>query len=271
MKVGVYVDVENIKRTGGFGMRFDILRKFACREGGQLIRMNAYAAIDRGRQDSKYQSGVHSFFSKIRSFGFKVLEKEVRWFQDEDGNKYPKANADLDMAVDTLLQSKKLDRVVLVTGDGDFCQVIRALQNNGCRVEVVGFNSVSMALQQEADFFLSGYLVPELLPTRATKQGWGEIGSRVRGTCSYYRPSNGNSYGFMRFLTTVEAPLWDTNTRGEDGCPYSTAYFSGDALKTDFDVSFLPSYRHFFEFTLLPSQRQPGQFQAGDIDLVGSL
>jgi len=57
------------------------------------------------------------------SVGYKVIEKRVKWFVDEAGNRYGKANADLDMAVDVLLQSENLDRVLLITGDGDFVQV----------------------------------------------------------------------------------------------------------------------------------------------------
>ena len=36
------------------------------------------------------------------------------------------------------------------TGDGDFVQVVRALQNKGCRVEVLAFDNVSEELRREA-------------------------------------------------------------------------------------------------------------------------
>jgi hypothetical protein len=35
LRVGVYVDVENIARNGGRGMRFDVLRDYACRDGAE--------------------------------------------------------------------------------------------------------------------------------------------------------------------------------------------------------------------------------------------
>jgi hypothetical protein len=40
--VGVYVDVENVARNGGRGMRFAALRDYDCREGAEAIRLNAY-------------------------------------------------------------------------------------------------------------------------------------------------------------------------------------------------------------------------------------
>ena len=30
-RVGVYVDAENLRLNGGYGMRYDVLREFACR------------------------------------------------------------------------------------------------------------------------------------------------------------------------------------------------------------------------------------------------
>ena len=127
MRVGVYVDVENIIRNGGRGMRFDVLRDLACRDGANAIRLNAYLAFDEGRaeRDVDYRNRATRYHFALRDVGFKVIEKPVQWYTNEDGGQVSKANSDLDLAVDLLLQSAKLDRVVLVTGDGDFVQVVR--------------------------------------------------------------------------------------------------------------------------------------------------
>jgi uncharacterized LabA/DUF88 family protein len=139
---------------------------YACREGSEAIRLNAYLAFDedRAQRDAEYRQRATSYHFALRDFGFKVIEKAVRWYTNEDGVRVSKANSDLDLAVDLLLQSAKLDRVVLVTGDGDFVQVFRALQNLGCRVEVLAFQNISYDLRCEADVFYPGYLVPGLLP-----------------------------------------------------------------------------------------------------------
>ncbi len=101
-----------------------------------------------------YRYKAKSFHSILRDFGFKVIVKKVRWFTDEQGVRYGKSNADLELAVDALMQSERLDYVLLVSGDGDFIQVVRALQNKGCRVEVLAFKNVAKELRNEATFLL---------------------------------------------------------------------------------------------------------------------
>ena len=75
-----------------------------------------------------------TYLSILRSFGYKVITKAIKWFEDENGTRYGKANADLDMAVDILTQSQNLDKVYLLTGDGDFTRVVQAVQNMGAEL-----------------------------------------------------------------------------------------------------------------------------------------
>ena len=267
LRSGVYVDVENTTRNGGRGLRFDVLRDFACRDGADTLRLNAYLAYDaeRARHDSYYRNNAQGFHFAMRSVGFKVIEKPVQWFTNEDGIRVSKANSDLDLAVDMLLQSARLDRVVLVSGDGDFVQVVRALQNNGCRVELVGFQSVSYDLRCEADLFVSGFLIPGLLPQGPERRPrWGEMGSRVRGTCRHYNAERG--FGFLRYMVSI-----DNLTAGDPSAPdspYRDAFFHFSAMPPDLDRMVLPNRDMIFEFTLVPSQQDPGKMAANEIDLV---
>jgi hypothetical protein len=271
LRAGVYVDVENTTRNGGRGLRFDVLRDFACRDGADALRLNAYLAYDaeRARHDPYYRNSAMSFHFAMRSVGFKVIEKPVQWFTNEDGVRVSKANSDLDLAVDMLLQSARLDRVVLVSGDGDFVQVVRALQNNGCRVELVAFQSVSYNLRCEADLFVSGFLIPGLLPQPAPqgpdrRPRWGELGSRVRGTCRHYNAERG--FGFLRYMVST-----DNLTAGDPSAPdspYRDAFFHFSAMPTGLDRGQLPNRDMIFEFTLVPSQQDPGKMAASDVALV---
>lgn len=268
INVGIYVDGANVARNGGFGMRYDVLREYACRDGAEAIRLNVYATFDeeRAEADPVYRRRQLGYFSSLRDFGYKVIEKVVRWYTDELGNRVGKANADLEMAVDALLQSANLDRVLLVTGDGDFVQVVRALQNRGCRVEVLAFDNVSSDLRREADLFLSGYLVPNLLqPESRERVEWGQIGSRVRGLC-YNHFDEG--YGFLRFMTRVGPGLWITDTR-QPGSLYQSVFFHDSQLPEGVSGRDLPSRRLIFEFDLAPSERKGGGAQAENITLAG--
>jgi uncharacterized LabA/DUF88 family protein len=255
-KIGVYVDVANVNRNGGYGMHYDILREFACRDSAEALRLNAYVSFDpeRSREDTAYRKGINGYFSVLREYGFKVIQKNVKWYEDDKGNRYGKANADLDMAVDVLLQSRNLDRVILVTGDGDFIKVVQAIQNYGCRVEIMGFDNVSSDLKREADMFISGYLVPNLLPPKKPTENtpnWGEIGSTVRGYCYHYDEDKG--FGFMRYMEHIGQGLWITDSRNEES-PYRSVFFHGSNLPTNVNPNSLPSRDLLFEFRLEKSK-----------------
>jgi uncharacterized LabA/DUF88 family protein len=248
LRVGVYVDAENLRQNGGDRMQYRVLRNIACRESGQAIRLNTYIAFDerRAREDQSYRESMLEYYSAVRDAGFKIIEKKVLHYTGPGGIERSKANADLDMAVDCLLQSEHLDRVVLGTGDGDFVQVVRALQNRGCRVEIVAFENVSGNLRREADYFLSGYLVPGLVPPAG--KPWGQPGSRVRGVCYYY-PDAGKEVGFFRYLERADGNLWLRDERDEQS-PYAVAAFHVNNMPTGFDGTVLPSREIIFEFEL---------------------
>src|SRR5512132_595565 len=113
-KLGVCVYVPHIYNNGGQRMQYDGLRQFACRDVAEPVRLNAYVTYDssRAERDDDYRKGSANFHSALRDLGYKVIVKEIRWYEDESGKLYGKANADLDLAVDALLQSENLDRVL---------------------------------------------------------------------------------------------------------------------------------------------------------------
>jgi len=130
----------------------------------------------------------------------------------------------------------------------------------------LAFDNVSEELRRESDMFVSGYLVPGLLPTRGDdylSPLWGAMGSRVRGYC--YHHDDNKSFGFMRFLVKLSPYLWKTDSRDPES-PYRTAFFHDSSLPEGFNVMKLPSRNHIFEFTLAePNGKQP---VATDIVLV---
>lgn len=268
LKTGVYVDVANIVMNGGYRMQFDVLREFACRDGSAAQRLNAYVVFDeqKAREEPDYRRRINLYHAAIRDIGFKVIEKKLRWYTDDTGSRYSKANTDLDMAVDVLLESRHLDRLMLVTGDGDFVRVVRALQTGGCHVEILAFKNISLDLKREADVFVSGFMVPNLLPLGTTELArWGETGSRVRGYCYHYDEEKG--FGFMRFLKTINDKLYVTDGRAPES-PFGTSFFHVSYLPDDADPRRLPSRDHIFEFTL---ERQSDEERKKDpiaVDIV---
>lgn len=270
LKVGVFVDAENIKLNGGYQLRYDVLRRFAARNGGALLRLNTYLAYDRVRaaEDSEYAKKSTSYQQMVRDFGWKIIVKEVRRYTDEDGNVTTKANADLDLAVDAMLQAENLDLVLLVTGDGDFLQVANALQNKGCRVELLAFRNVSQELKRQVDAFYSGYLIPDLLPfSYEPRNEWGEIGSCVRGVCTRWFPDKG--YGFLRFVKQIDGNLWITDPRDPDS-PYESVFCHANEVSDELSSDDLLNRDNILEFYLKESDQKENGRTAQNVRPVHS-
>lgn len=248
LKTGIYVDAENIRMCGGYGMRYDVLVELAGAGNSTLLRANSYLAEDKERtkEDADYKQKLYRYHDVIRQCGFKVIKKIVKHFVDDEGILTTKANADMDLAIDALLQARNLDRVILLTGDGDFIRLVLALQNMGCRVEVIGFNHVSNELKETADSFLSGFLIPGLLPIPSQN---GE--ERKRGIPINYNPERG--FGFMRFY----------NLTPEGLLPESVFFHCSKAVEVN-DSLFNDSSQ-IFEFTIVKNPDNNSRTEAWDI------
>ncbi|MCW9707569.1 NYN domain-containing protein [Fodinibius salsisoli] len=252
--VGIFVDAVNVTMNGGFGLRYDILRKFATRDGCVPSRMNVYLAYDqeRAEMDESYRQKTERFSEVLRDFEFKVIEKPMQYYEDESTEEViTKSTVDMDMAVDMLTQADHLDKIILLTNNGSYVSVIRAIQEKGTRVELVGFDDMSPELRKEVDLYISGYLIPGLLPIESP-YGWGEVGSRVRGVC--YDFSHNDGYGFLRYLVKLNENLWITDSRFEES-PYQTVFAHISQFENNLDTEFLPSRHLIFEFDLIENEK----------------
>jgi uncharacterized LabA/DUF88 family protein len=203
MRTAIFVDCENIRLSGGWGMRYDRLTEYAECGGHEVVRANAYIAedLERAASDANYKAKIARYFAALRSHGFKLVRKTVRHFREEDGTITTKANADMELAVDALLQSVNVDRVILCSGDGDFVRLVSALQDQGRRVEVIAFDNVSMELQAAADVYRCGFLIDGLIVRDDPDEFIGQ--PIIAG--------NNGGYGFLRrFVLKDHALMTDT-------------------------------------------------------------
>ncbi|MFT4892503.1 MAG: uncharacterized LabA/DUF88 family protein [Candidatus Nanohaloarchaea archaeon] len=153
-RVGVYVDVQNMyysaKNLYDGKVDFEKLLDAAVMNR-DLIRAAAYVI----RADTPDEE---DFFEALRRIGYEVKAKELKEFYG--GQK--KGDWDLGMTVDMVQQAKKLDTVVLVTGDGDFAVLVDHLKSLGCRVEVMSFGkSSAKEIREAADNFIDMDEKPE--------------------------------------------------------------------------------------------------------------
>lgn len=265
-KVGIYIDAVDVTMNGGFGLRYDILRKFALRDGCMPSRLNVYLAYDkfRAETDENYLQKTNRFCEVLRDFEFKVVERPIQNFQDQDNKDVVnKSLIEMEMAADIITQSKDHDRIVLLTNQENYIYVVNAVQNYGKRVEIVGFDNVPSHLKRVADLYISGYVIPGLLPVKSAYE-WGTVGSRVRGVC--YDFSHNDGYGFLRYLYKIDGNLWITDSRAEES-PYKTVFAHVSQFESDFDTAFLPSRDLIFEFNLVKNEKG---LVAHDIELVSA-
>ncbi len=111
-RVAIFVDVQNVYYTTSqeFNRNFDYNKFWAkVTDGREVFCANAYA-IDRGDEKQK------QFQNILRAIGFEVKLKP--FIQRRDGSS--KGDWDVGIVIDVLEQAESVDRVVLVSGDGDF-------------------------------------------------------------------------------------------------------------------------------------------------------
>jgi uncharacterized LabA/DUF88 family protein len=144
--VAVFVDVANIfyaAKAAGVDIDYVTLLK-ASSAGRDLVRAYAYTGLD---PDNENQRNFHDF---LRRHGYKVVSKDIRKY----GDGKVKANLDIELVVDMMKTARNLDIAIVVSGDGDFAPAIRAVQEQGVRVEVVSFRgNTSSDLMDVADQF----------------------------------------------------------------------------------------------------------------------
>lgn len=228
LKAGIFLDVDNLVRNGGWGMRFRAVRELVEAQGATVVRANAYMAIDRDREasDPEFRKKKKQFRAAIRREGYHLVLKRVKRYRGEvEGETVVKADVDLDLAVDALLQSENLDHVLLGTGDGDFLRLVRAIQSRGKRVDLLSFAHTSTELLEEVDNHFNGFLYPSLLPRDEDEP------LRVRGTMHHVVEDKG--YGFLTVRTGPgvddvrdDVFLHINDFAGETGAPVTNERFA---------------------------------------------
>lgn len=111
-KIAIFVDVQNIYYTTrqAFGRQFNY-RHFwqQVSQQGEIVVANAYAIA---RQDD----AQHKFQTALRHIGFEVKLKP--YIQRSDGS--AKGDWDVGIAIDVLEAAPDVDKIILLSGDGDF-------------------------------------------------------------------------------------------------------------------------------------------------------
>lgn len=146
-RVGIFVDVQNMFYSAKTLHQSKIDYRKLLEEilrGRQLVRAIAYVV-------QKADVNQSSFLEALRRSGYEVKEKELTI--RDDGTS--KGDWKVEISLDAVALEPRLDCMVLVSGDGDFVPLLRALKGRGCRTEVVSFEqSTSNDLMRTSHQFI---------------------------------------------------------------------------------------------------------------------
>jgi uncharacterized protein (TIGR00288 family) len=153
-RVAVLIDVQNMyhsaKNLHQAKVNFAEILKEAI-AGRKFIRAFGYVVRTKTGEEKP-------FFEALTKLG---IETRVRDLQEYYGG-LKKADWDVGITIDAVKVSQSVDTIVLVSGDGDFLQLIEYLKNQGKRVEVMAFGrSASSKLREIADEFIDLEESPE--------------------------------------------------------------------------------------------------------------
>ncbi|MEY4210042.1 MAG: hypothetical protein RLZ92_421 [Pseudomonadota bacterium] len=148
-KVAIFVDVQNIYYTtrDRYQKHFNYNAFWQqATQGKQVIAAFAYAT-DRG--DSKQQG----FQQILKNIGFTVKLKP--YIQRSDGSR--KGDWDVGITLDVIEYAPQVDRVILLSGDGDFDLLLEKVSRYyGRTTEVYGVGGLTApALIKAADHFVT--------------------------------------------------------------------------------------------------------------------
>ena len=148
-KLAIFADVQNIYYTTRqrYQKHFNYSAFWQqATNGKQVVAAYAYAT-DRG--DSKQQG----FQQILKNIGFTIKLKP--YIQRSDGS--AKGDWDVGITLDVLDYAEKVDRVILLSGDGDFdLLLLKIRQNFGVITEVYGIHGLTApALIRASDEFVA--------------------------------------------------------------------------------------------------------------------
>ncbi|WP_456397956.1 LabA-like NYN domain-containing protein [Desulfurobacterium sp.] len=172
LNVAVFVDMQNLyygaRNTLKKKIDFKRLLEIAVR-GRKLHRAIAYLVdLDNVNQGS--------FLYVLKSLGYEIKLKQPKKFYSWDKIEY-KADWDMGIAIDAIAmaESGKIDVAVLMSGDGDFVDLVNFLKAKGIKVEVLSFKPITAKeLIVAADEYIDLYEVSDFIVLKEENVHGGE-------------------------------------------------------------------------------------------------
>lgn len=155
-RVAIFIDGSNLYKglvtTLGPDYRLNFVQFIQALTGGRkLLRAYYYnAPLPSEDPASKAHQGFLNYLKRVPYVAVRLGRLERR------GEGFVEKGVDIQIAVDMLklAYNDAYDVAVLVSGDGDFADVVKVIQDQGKQVENTTFSSLaSQRLSQQSDYF----------------------------------------------------------------------------------------------------------------------
>ncbi len=156
-RLALFIDgasLYSVSRNLGFDVDYrSLLECFRTRS--HMIRAYYYSAL----LETEEYSPLKPLTDWLAYNGYTLVTKPAKEFTDASGRRRVKGNMDIELAIDMLELSPRLDHAVLFSGDADFRRLVEAVQRRGVRVSVVSSirtspPMVADELRRQADQFI---------------------------------------------------------------------------------------------------------------------
>ena len=139
-------DVSEVYYFGGVeihGYKYDYLKNETVAVDDLERKLVEYIKAEGKKLDeakllllSKHLGRIR-FYLKLKKFGYRMFLKPVKLYHQEDGGTQRKANCDVEMAFYLMKEKDNFDRVLVLSGDGDFLPVLKHLREIGKEVIIL--------------------------------------------------------------------------------------------------------------------------------------
>ena len=156
-RIALFIDGSNLSATAralGFDIDYKALLGMFQKQA-VMVRAFYYTAL----LDDQEYSPIRPLVDWLDYNGYSIVTKPTKEFTDATGRRKIKGNMDIELAIDVMEMSDRLDHIVLFSGDGDFRRLVEAVQRKGVRVTVISTIKssppmIADELRRQADSFV---------------------------------------------------------------------------------------------------------------------
>lgn len=125
------------------GFKYDFLKNNTVPLDSLKKRLEEYISREGKKLDeaklillSRHLSRI-KFYLKLQEFGYKLYLKPVKLYYQPDGKTERKANCDVEMAFYLMKEKDNFQRIIVMSGDGDFLPLLKYLKEIGKDVNIL--------------------------------------------------------------------------------------------------------------------------------------